>query len=393
MKIGDTLATRNYTAARLAAFRPTSDPFAFSLANPLYVPVRAWGSGWSDYGGTVAPLTAVIQGGVVTFSGRVKNSGSVAHAAAIFSTPILFEPLLTNGAPGVLISSGGSTYVNSWLVFQGNITSPNCLLGISGGGSSNVASLDVNCSFKSSGKLGAAAYKRLSAVSDDASILFPPAVGPSLKVCMFHHANGGDFLGHITATPVESQDVIRPTILALLDDGWTILATSGGSNPSHWGNPSSWASTQAALAWLKEQFSVEKVAVLSASMGGLSGLRALVEYPDIKNWYGIYPVCDLTDLYPAYTAVIDTAYGGSSAYTAALPTSNPMQFTTGRFAGKNMRMAASASDTIVSKTANADAMATKVTGTAASIVVTTHTGNHGDASAFIPVDIVAHLNS
>lgn len=372
--------------------RAGTDPQAFALANPLSVPVLAFRNNWANYGAPTQPLYASLTGGVVNYSGRTKNTGTHVHSNVAFDLPTGFEPAAVSvGVPSVLVSSG-STIVTSWAVFQGAAAPPNCAIGVAGGGSTAVFIYDMACSFESSKKLGAAAYKRFAAVSDDVSILFPPNYGASLKVCLYFHSNGGDYLSHITSAVGGTQGLMRDTLLALLADGWTVISSSGGAIASNWGNPASWSATQAVLDWVKSEFVVSKISVLSQSMGGLPGLRALIDYPGITNWYGIFPVCDITTMYAAYTATIDTAYGGSSAYTAALPTCNPMQRTTSLFASKNLRMSHSAADTVVSKTTNSDALLTKVTGVAASVVVTATSGDHGNPSSFIPADVVAHMN-
>jgi hypothetical protein len=187
---------------------------------------------------------------------------------------------------------------------------------------------------------------------------------------------------------------MRSTINALLDDGWAIISSTGGSLALHWGNPDSFVATNAAIKWLRSYFDVTKLTCLGQSMGGLASLRALTDIPGITNWYGIYPVTNqvwIRDAGGSLTAGQTAAYSAFGGVTANLPTCDPQTRAAAAYAGKKMRAIASAADTLVSKANNTDLLFTKVG--AGIMTVDVHTGDHGDLSAFQPATVVAHLNS
>ncbi|APW37647.1 hypothetical protein RD110_10960 [Rhodoferax koreense] len=369
---------------------------------PLFVPVRGFLNNWKSLSASNAAATdsqlpvASLNSGTVNLAGRLnKSAGTIAAKGEnILNLPTGYEPAYLQGHAGGFLEATTFNVIACQIGFDAQGTLPIMTANV------NTATtpflLETNASFKAAPILSGAAYQRNAAVSDDVAVLFPAALPASAKVCMYFHGAGDDYLSHLTGitAATSTQLLFRATLKALLADGWIVITSSGGSITDHWGNPASWLATQAALAWLKTKLTVAKLSVVGQSMGGLTSLRALAQYSGITNWYGIYPVCNLAYMQASssFTSAINTAFGGAPGFAANVADCDPMQFSTSQYGGKNMRMTASASDTIVSKANNSDLLVTKVTGTAASVVLTTHTGTHGDPSAFIPADVVAQCN-
>lgn len=363
---------------------------------PLHVPIRNFSNSWDNFGGSQGLATLFSDGVFITGSGTLKRTGTAALGGEdVYQTPNGY------GAPFPCRSSvpfldGGITHKQALL--ESNAASPPV----------TTVFLDANSScflmeHAVKSRCGPVLLGGLhhTISSDEVSVLLPRSTpgAQTAKVCFYFHGAGDDFLSHITspAGSNNTQTRMASTVAALLDDGWTILACNGGAIAANWGNPASFTALQAALAWLKTIFTVTEVVCLGQSMGALSSLRAVCQVPGIERWYGIYPVCDLAEIYASglFVASMRTAYGAANdaAFTANSAGCDPLLFTLSQFNGKRFRMTASASDTIVPKADHADALAARITGNCYSVAVVTHTGDHGDATAFQPSDIIAFFNA
>jgi hypothetical protein len=94
-------------------------------------------------------------------------------------------------------------------------------------------------------------------------------------------------------------------------------------------------------------------------------------------------------------ASIQTAYGCSNAATCnpSFVPYDPTQIAASQYAGFPIRIWQSPSDTVVSKTQNADLFASRVNAAGGNVTVTSTSGDHGDASNFSPAAVVALFNA
>jgi S-formylglutathione hydrolase FrmB len=254
------------------------------------------------------------------------------------------------------------------------------------------AFFENNACYKNIGYLSGGIYTNTG--SDAVTVLFPsvrPAAGSPIKVVGYFHGAGNDGQSHITdaASATSTQRLLHQYDKDLLQDGWFIISSDGGTNTDHWGNPASWAATTNALAWLQSIFNVYKVASVGQSMGGLSSMRFAAQWVGaggivVSNCYEIYPVLNLTFMgtNSIFSSIITNSFGGTAAWNANKSACDPMQFTLSQFLNKRISIIASLSDTIVNITNNSIAFSNRVAGTAISCKITTATGNHGDQSHF-----------
>jgi hypothetical protein len=141
------------------------------------------------------------------------------------------------------------------------------------------------------------------------------------------------------------------------------------------------------------RFSISKTVGFSQSMGGLCG-QLIISGNLIpwRGWYGIFPVCSLANMYGSgsgtFATEINTAYGCTTGTYAALTAGHDPLLTTASNYTMRMRYTASAGDTTVNKAANETPMQAQVAPFALESFLLNTIGNHGDASNFIPYDMV-----
>jgi hypothetical protein len=141
-----------------------------------------------------------------------------------------------------------------------------------------------------------------------------------------------------------------------------------------------------------------RTVIIPESMGGLCGLQLAANRTgvntNILGWFGIIPVCNLSNLYSigTYTAEINTAYGISGNYDVKTAGHDPHLFSASVFSGLRMRFNASPSDTVVPKAFNTDLMQALIAPVTFEDTVVVSSGNHGDASQFQTDDVISFLN-
>jgi hypothetical protein len=220
----------------------------------------------------------------------------------------------------------------------------------------------------------------------DFRLLTPVGLDPTTAapLVIYHHGAGE------TSTSISGSDkeqIVRALILA----GYRILSPE----PSEWGNQAGQDAVKSTYDVLITNYNTNKTVFLSQSMGGLNGLLMLADsanWSQVEGWYGIYPVCNLADMYAGgYQSSIQTAYDipGGGTYAAQTAGHDPVLLSASLFAGKRLRFTASYSDTVVDRANNSDEMSTLVSGVADEYEVVTHTGDHGSGDAFLPSDIVS----
>lgn len=221
-------------------------------------------------------------------------------------------------------------------------------------------------------------------------LLLPDEYDGSAVPLIIYHGGTGETMS------APRTDTLKQTLITyLLSNGYAIVASNAHGN--NWGNDASLADFVELHTWAKSQITPSVTLLLSQSMGGMSGLLTAAARPfAIAGWAGIYPVCNLADCYtnPTFETQINTAYNipGGGTYAEQTAGHDPVLLSASAFAGLRMRFYASASDTIVSKTNNSDAMATLVDATATENDVVVCSGDHGDTSHFQPADLIAFFN-
>lgn len=220
--------------------------------------------------------------------------------------------------------------------------------------------------------------------------VYVPDSGANGKLVLMFHGAGGD-----ETFPEEANWSTLTTML--LNEGYIVAASDAAGNS--WGNDASIAANNALWSYVVSTYSTTATVMLAGSMGGIVSLNTYENgtINDVTHWAGLYPAVDLADVYanqPALASQIDSAYNipGGGNYATQTAGHDPILFAASTYSGLKMRMWASAGDTTIDKTANADALETLVTGQAAEVDVVTATGNHGDAAHFIPEDLRAFLN-
>lgn len=206
-------------------------------------------------------------------------------------------------------------------------------------------------------------------------------------VVIFIHAAGGD-----RQQPLDFRAI--NVVTDLLNAGYLVFCTD--STARNWGNQTGIDDNEDLYNYAAANYNLDQTFLLSASMGGLVGLTGIAQdiWPNLAAWAGVYPVTNLADMYAdaTFTGQINTAYGitGSSPNTYAEKTSgyDPNLRSGADFAGVPMRMYASASDTTVDKTNNADAFRTLVLAHVPEVTVVVCSGDHGDLSHWQSSDLL-----
>jgi hypothetical protein len=113
------------------------------------------------------------------------------------------------------------------------------------------------------------------------------------------------------------------------------VASGDLGSMTHWGNGTSVTRTEQLRVWQQTTQGVktDKVVLLAVSMGALAALNwARANPTKVSAIVLLTPIVNLGyyhDVYPdggVVSAQIDAAYGGTPAYTAAAPTSDPMVY-------------------------------------------------------------------
>lgn len=224
--------------------------------------------------------------------------------------------------------------------------------------------------------------------SGDYRFRYLPGFSALNKVVLYTHGAGEDE----DAPVVDALKI--PTINAFLKEGWGVIsALAAGEN---WGNQASLTDYYALIAWAKTIYNFTNVVIFAQSMGGCSGLQLFMTDSQFNKLLGIYPVCNLRNMFDAvtYKAAIKTAFNFSNDadYATATAGHDPMLLSGASLGGRKMELVASAADTVVSKTNNTTLYNTNF-GALATITVITATGNHGDTSHFSPLRDVMFLDS
>jgi pimeloyl-ACP methyl ester carboxylesterase len=223
-------------------------------------------------------------------------------------------------------------------------------------------------------------------------ILIPSKVDLSGTLVLYCHGSGE--LANVWVTDSLKAGV-RDT---LMGDGHIIAASLAGGNL--WGNDTANTHYVNLVNQVTSRFNVTRIVAIFQSMGGTSGFKIVADnlIPNIKGVYCIYPVCNLANLYgnASFTSAIQSAYGipGSGTYATQTAGHDPVLFTTTQLQNFTMpmRFTASYGDTVVPRPQNTDQFQPLISPYAKESGIITTTGDHGDASNFIPSDVKAFID-
>ena len=225
----------------------------------------------------------------------------------------------------------------------------------------------------------------------DKRAFVPKNYVPGNKVIIYFYGAGED-----EDAPVASKLLI-PTMEAFMSEGWVVLSCLAGGN--NWGNAASITAYYDLITWFKASFinaTWTDVNIYAQSMGGLSGLQMFMADTQFTKFIGIYPVCNLANMYlnATYKTQIKTAYGivDDSEYAAKTAGHDPMLLSGDLLGGRKIELVASEGDLVVNKDANTDLFNTTF-GALANITVIESSGTHGDVSNFNLARDVAFLKS
>lgn len=211
-------------------------------------------------------------------------------------------------------------------------------------------------------------------------------------VVLYVHGSGESGAGPFT-------DTLKRTMMQDIANDGFIVASTATTGTNDWGNQAALDQYLTLYRYVRDHYAIGPVVLLSQSMGGIPGLLTLAErrVPGIVGWAGIYPACNLAQIYNVagdpYTlkVAIDAAYAISGDYAVKTAGHDPVLKSAGAFRGVPMRFYASPSDLVVNKATNADAIASLVAPVARESTVVACSGDHGDPSHFQSSDLRAFL--
>jgi pimeloyl-ACP methyl ester carboxylesterase len=160
-------------------------------------------------------------------------------------------------------------------------------------------------------------------------IYFPPDFrsDKTYRPLLGFHGRGGTYA---TQGTFEIPDLY----LELAEEHDFIVVTGDWGGATNWGNPTTAVGAVAGALTLLDGLGVDTTTVdlYGGSMGALTACNwARGNTASVRTLALVAPATNLpyfhdTFLGGTYATEINTAYGDSSAYTAALPTSNPLQY-------------------------------------------------------------------
>lgn len=341
-------------------------------------------AGQTAYYTAANQTTMYIGSGPNAESATVGNSVTIGDSSLLTSGPII--TVSSYSASGDSIVSNGGTETTSARVMP----SPTSVsLGNQGGAfflNGYISRLALwNSQLASATRIALSQTFNLTTptVGGQAAQYLVPTAPLNGKLIMYVHG-AGDTLLWLNTNAIGTRE-------ALLRQGY-ILAGSAAAG-DNWGNQAGLDSYTALYNDILTRFpSVSKIMMYAGSMGGMCSLLTIGNntFP-VKAWYGVFPVTNLAAEYAlSFTAAINTAYNipGGGSYATQTAGHDP-NLLSGSLYTLPMRFTASPSDTTVPKTQNTDLEAAKVAATTPEHFVLTSFGAHGDASNFMPSDVVS----
>lgn len=216
----------------------------------------------------------------------------------------------------------------------------------------------------------------------------PFDVSQTHNILVYHHGVGED------GTAPLGDSLKTNMIWAIVSNGWIVV--SGDAHRDNWGNQDSLDDYERITQWSLTNFNNSgKIVLMSQSMGGCSGLLSTTNI-HVIGWFGIYPVCNLSNMFTTgYSGSIKTAFGISSDgsdYNSKTDGHDPALLAGSRYSGLRMRFYSSYGDATVYQSQNTDVMTNVVAGFAVEFTNIECTGNHGDISHFKIPDVLDFLS-
>lgn len=335
------------------------------------------------------------------------NAGTGAGTPAMSLSPSTVDPHTTNitlTLVGTGTSWGGSTVftvsgAGATKVSQNITTTTAATVVINTAPQSGVITVTESVTGTSSATTTALTYKKVLVTTGGVDVLimepanYVASVGAPL--IYYHHGVGEDRMGLYNDLV---GNVYKYQIVALmLSQGYLMAGVTGGASNINWGSQTSLDRYVTAFNYINSNYILKGTIIFSQSMGGCTGGLSFSKklFTDVRGWIGIYPVCNLSDIYGLglFTSDINSAYGitGTPPNTYALLTSghDPLLEPTTNYNNRMMRFYASPADTIVPGNDNSTLMAAHVAAETIEHTVIPCTGDHGDPSHFQPSDFAA----
>jgi len=248
-------------------------------------------------------------------------------------------------------------------------------------------------------------YNRLSYQYDYIDFLTTPALVARKQG--FKGARPLVILNHAAGfTERQFNDLItyRPLLTALLDEGYTVVASRLTDNPAtgsnNWGNQAAINANVEMFGYVRDHYRVDtdQVAMIGSSMGGLATMLAFADGRIPLRGAALYSaVLNLRHQYdtnPFMARGIRAAYGiadDGSDYNAKTAGHDPILRPPANYAGYRFRFYSAPDDTLVTHEDNTEAMSALIGGLATEAGVVPLTGGH-DANVQVSTgDLIAFL--
>lgn len=209
-------------------------------------------------------------------------------------------------------------------------------------------------------------------------------VSPNGRVVFHLHGHGA------TPASIINDSTLKACYEALTKAGYTLVIPAMGGNL--WGNTAALGQVLDLWEDLTDTYGLDPAGcyLWGNSMGGGAACTLISDgVLPVKAAYLSQPAVDYDTISanPSFSS-INTAYPSEALRDA----SNPLMRSASSYAGVPLYITASASDTAISKTGNADALVTLVSGQTTVIQIAA-SGDHNNASHFRPGDMVQFFQS
>jgi hypothetical protein len=200
-------------------------------------------------------------------------------------------------------------------------------------------------------------------------LLRPPQ--PTNRLVLYLHGSGSQ-------ADVLEEEQVGPTVQELLRHGFAVAASNGGgpgdNGEYNWGSPRSVEDS----VKLAQRTGYKHVYILAQSMGGIGGVLLIDKLHPVA-WAGIFPVCNLTNLWEHEESGLIEAVWGPGA-----PPKKLSPVTAKDVKGLPVLMFGSPEDTTVPLEENERECQRWMTKGGAHVKIVETVGEHGDPSNFQP---------
>jgi hypothetical protein len=336
---------------------------------------------WANFGSGERAFTIRADApGRSSFVGVIKKTGTASAFEVMARVPDLFKVDYNQVAPTFFGGFTAGTVAGIYF------TAGTREVKFAANQSSTISYMDLLGAFETP----AVMWTVTNTVSGDPAIFSVPVNCPSNNPTVVVYLHGAWGYAQSQENPWVLGSYTN-TVRALATNGWIVAAPYMKGDA--WGNSTNTAAVSNFVAFCTNQFRSTNVYVIGESMGGPPALKILTTSPVVSKFYGISPVCALSNMWrhATFTNAVTGSYGITDAASFVTLTAgyDPAGFSSGAFAGKHLKIAASPADTSVDKTLNADALSNRVASASAYFAITNVAGAaHGASALIIPADIV-----